>query len=310
MCNIYTSADQLIGKTPLLELVNIEKAEGLEARILAKLEYLNPAGSVKDRIAKAMIDDAEASGKLKPGSVIIEPTSGNTGIGLASVAAARGYRIIIVMPETMSVERRQLMKAYGAELVLTEGAKGMKGAIAKAEELAEQIPGSFIPGQFVNPANPAVHRATTGPEIWEDTDGKVDFFVAGVGTGGTITGVGEYLKGQNPAVKVVAVEPAGSPVLSKGTPGAHKIQGIGAGFVPEVLNTGVYDEIIAVENEDAFAAGRRIGKSEGVLVGISSGAAVWAAIQIAKRPENKGKTIVALLPDTGDRYLSTPLFSE
>ena len=310
MCNIYTSADQLIGKTPLLELVNIEKAEGLEARILVKLEYLNPAGSVKDRIAKAMIDDAEASGKLKPGSVIIEPTSGNTGIGLASVAAARGYRIIIVMPETMSVERRQLMKAYGAELVLTEGAKGMKGAIAKAEELAEQIPGSFIPGQFVNPANPAVHRATTGPEIWEDTDGKVDFFVAGVGTGGTITGVGEYLKGQNPAVKVVAVEPAGSPVLSKGTPGAHKIQGIGAGFVPEVLNTGVYDEIIAVENEDAFAAGRRIGKSEGVLVGISSGAAVWAAIQIAKRPENKGKTIVALLPDTGDRYLSTPLFSE
>ena len=310
MCNIYTSADQLIGKTPLLELVNIEKAEGLEARILAKLEYLNPAGSVKDRIAKAMIDDAEASGKLKPGSVIIEPTSGNTGIGLASVAAARGYRIIIVMPETMSVERRQLMKAYGAELVLTEGAKGMKGAIAKAEELAEQIPGSFIPGQFVTPANPAVHRATTGPEIWEDTDGKVDFFVAGVGTGGTITGVGEYLKGQNPAVKVVAVEPAGSPVLSKGTPGAHKIQGIGAGFVPEVLNTGVYDEIIAVENEDAFAAGRRIGKSEGVLVGISSGAAVWAAIQIAKRPENKGKTIVALLPDTGDRYLSTPLFAD
>ena len=310
MSNIYTSADQLIGKTPLLELVHIEKAEGLEAKILAKLEYFNPAGSVKDRIAKAMIDDAEASGKLKPGSVIIEPTSGNTGIGLASVAAARGYRIIIVMPETMSVERRQLMKAYGAELVLTEGAKGMKGAIAKAEDLAEQIPGSFIPGQFVTPANPAVHRATTGPEIWEDTDGKVDIFVAGVGTGGTLTGVGEYLKSQNPAVKVVAVEPAGSPVLSKGTPGAHKIQGIGAGFVPAVLNTGVYDEIIAVENEDAFAAGRRVGRSEGVLVGISSGAAVWAAIQLAKRPENKGKTIVALLPDTGDRYLSTPLFAD
>ena len=310
MSHIYTSADQLIGKTPLLELVHIEKELGLEARILAKLEYFNPAGSVKDRIAKAMIDDAEASGKLKPGSVIIEPTSGNTGIGLASVAAARGYRIIIVMPETMSVERRQLMKAYGAELVLTEGAKGMKGAIAKADELAKEIPDSFIPGQFVNPANPAVHRATTGPEIWEDTDGKVDFFVAGVGTGGTVTGVGEYLKSQNPEVKVVAVEPAGSPVLSKGTPGAHKIQGIGAGFVPEVLNTGVYDEIIAVENEAAFATGKKIGKSEGVLVGISSGAAVWAAIELAKRPENKGKTIVALLPDTGDRYLSTPLFAD
>ena len=310
MSNIYTSADQLIGKTPLLELVHIEKAEALEARILAKLEYFNPAGSVKDRIAKAMIDDAEASGKLKPGSVIIEPTSGNTGIGLASVAAARGYRIIIVMPETMSVERRQLMKAYGAELVLTEGAKGMKGAIAKANELAQEIPNSFIPGQFVNPANPAVHRATTGPEIWADTDGKVDIFVAGVGTGGTVTGVGEYLKSQDPNVKVVAVEPAGSPVLSKGTPGAHKIQGIGAGFVPDVLNTGVYDEIIPVENEDAFATGKRIGKSEGVLVGISSGAAVWAAIQLAKRPENKGKTIVALLPDTGDRYLSTALFAD
>ena len=310
MSNIYTSADQLIGKTPLLELVHIEKEESLEAKILAKLEYFNPAGSVKDRIAKAMIDDAEASGKLKPGSVIIEPTSGNTGIGLASVAAARGYRIIIVMPETMSVERRQLMKAYGAELVLTEGAQGMKGAIAKAEELAKEIPGSFIPGQFVNPANPAVHRATTGPEIWQDTDGKVDIFVAGVGTGGTVTGVGEYLKSQNPDVKVVAVEPAGSPVLSKGTPGAHKIQGIGAGFVPDVLNTAVYDEVIPVENEDAFATGKLIGKREGVLVGISSGAAVWAAIQLAKRPENKGKTIVALLPDTGDRYLSTPLFAE
>ena len=310
MSNIYTSADQLIGKTPLLELVHIEQSEGLEAKLLGKLEYFNPAGSVKDRIAKAMIDDAEASGKLKPGSVIIEPTSGNTGIGLASVAAARGYRIIIVMPETMSVERRQLMKAYGAELVLTEGAKGMKGAIAKAEELAKEIPGSFIPGQFVNPANPAIHKATTGPEIWEDTDGKVDIFVAGVGTGGTVTGVGEYLKSQNPNVKVVAVEPATSPVLSKGTPGAHKIQGIGAGFVPDVLNTGVYDEIITVENDDAFATGKKIGKSEGVLVGISSGAAVWAAIQLAKRPENKGKTIVALLPDTGDRYLSTPLFAD
>ena len=310
MSNIYTSADQLIGKTPLLELTHIEKKEALEATVLVKLEYFNPAGSVKDRIAKAMIDDAEAKGLLKEGSVIIEPTSGNTGIGLASVAAARGYRIIIVMPETMSVERRQLMKAYGAELVLTEGAKGMKGAIAKAEELAASIPNAFIPGQFVNPANPAVHRATTGPEIWADTDGKVDIFVAGVGTGGTITGVGEYLKTQSAAVKVVAVEPAGSPVLSKGTPGAHKIQGIGAGFVPDVLNTGVYDEIITVENEDAFAAGKLIGKSEGVLVGISSGAAVWAAIQLAKRPENKGKTIVALLPDTGDRYLSTPLFAE
>ena len=310
MSNIYTSADQLIGKTPLLELVHIEKSEGLEARVLGKLEYFNPAGSVKDRIAKAMIDDAEASGKLKPGSVIIEPTSGNTGIGLASVAAARGYRIIIVMPDTMSVERRQLVKAYGAELVLTEGAKGMKGAIAKADELAKEIPDSFIPGQFVNPANPAVHRATTGPEIWEDTDGKVDIFVAGVGTGGTVTGVGEYLKSQNPNVKVVAVEPAGSPVLSKGTPGAHKIQGIGAGFVPAVLNTGIYDEIIPVDTEDAFATGRKIGKSEGVLVGISSGAAVFAAIELAKRPENRGKTIVALLPDTGDRYLSTPLFAE
>ena len=310
MSKIYTSADQLIGKTPLLELVHIEKEEGLEARVLAKLEYFNPAGSVKDRIAKAMIDDAEAKGLLKLGSVIIEPTSGNTGIGLASVAAARGYRIIIVMPETMSVERRQIMKAYGAELVLTEGAKGMKGAIAKADELAKEIPDSFIPGQFVNPANPAVHRATTGPEIWEDTDGKVDIFVAGVGTGGTVTGTGEYLKSQNPNVKVVAVEPASSPVLSKGTAGSHKIQGIGAGFVPDVLNTGVYDEIIAVENDDAFATGKLIGKKEGVLVGISSGAAVWAAIELAKRPENKGKTIVALLPDTGDRYLSTPLFAD
>ena len=310
MSNIYTSADQLIGKTPLLELTHIEKQYGLKAKILAKLEYFNPAGSVKDRIAKAMIDDAEEKGLLKPGSVIIEPTSGNTGIGLASVAAARGYRIIIVMPETMSVDRRQLMKAYGAELVLTEGAKGMKGAIAKADELAKEIPNSFIPGQFVNPANPAVHRATTGPEIWEDTDGKVDIFVAGVGTGGTITGTGEYLKSQNPNVKVVAVEPASSPVLSKGTAGAHKIQGIGAGFVPDVLNTSVYDEIIAVENDDAFATGKLIGKKEGVLVGISSGAAVWAAIQLAKRPENKGKTIVALLPDTGDRYLSTPLFAD
>ena len=310
MAHIYTSADQLIGKTPLLELKRLEEKEGLEARVLAKLEYFNPAGSVKDRIAKAMIDDAEARGLLKEGSVIIEPTSGNTGIGLASVAAARGYRIIIVMPDTMSVERRQLMKAYGAELVLTEGAKGMKGAIAKADELAKEIPGGFIPGQFVNPANPAAHKATTGPEIWEDTDGEVDIFVAGVGTGGTVTGVGEYLKEQNPEVKIVAVEPAGSPVLSKGTSGAHKIQGIGAGFVPEVLNTAVYDEIIAVENEDAFAAGRLLGKTEGVLVGISSGAALHAAIQLAKRPENKGKTIVALLPDTGDRYLSTALFAE
>ena len=310
MSKIYTSADQLIGKTPLLELVHIEQSEKLEAKILGKLEYFNPAGSVKDRIAKAMIDDAEQKGLLKPGSVIIEPTSGNTGIGLASVAAARGYRIIIVMPETMSVERRQLMKAYGAELVLTEGAKGMKGAIAKADELAKEIPGSFIPGQFVNPANPAIHKATTGPEIWEDTDGKIDIFVAGVGTGGTITGVGEYLKSQNPNVKVVAVEPASSPVLSKGVAGGHKIQGIGAGFVPDVLDTKIYDEIIPVENEDAFATGKLIGKKEGVLVGISSGAAVWAAIQLAKRPENKGKTIVALLPDTGDRYLSTPLFAD
>ena len=310
MSKIYTSADQLIGKTPLLELTHLEKELKLEAKILAKLEYFNPAGSVKDRIAKAMIDDAEAKGALKPGSVIIEPTSGNTGIGLASVAAARGYRIIIVMPETMSVERRQLMKAYGAELVLTEGAKGMKGAIAKAEELAKEIPNSFIPGQFVNPANPAAHRATTGPEIWEDTDGQVDIFVAGVGTGGTITGVGEYLKSRNPNVKVVAVEPATSPVLSKGTAGAHKIQGIGAGFVPAVLDTKVYDEIIPVENEAAFATGKKVGKTEGVLVGISSGAAVWAAVELAKRPENKGKTIVALLPDTGDRYLSTPLFAD
>ena len=310
MSKIYTSADQLIGKTPLLELVHIEEIEGLEAKVLGKLEYFNPAGSVKDRIAKAMIDDAEQKELLKPGSVIIEPTSGNTGIGLASVAAARGYRIIIVMPETMSVERRQIMKAYGAELVLTEGIKGMKGAIAKADELAKEIPDSFIPGQFVNPANPAVHRATTGPEIWEDTDGKVDIFVAGVGTGGTITGVGEYLKSQNPKVQVVAVEPVSSPVLSKGTAGSHKIQGIGAGFVPDVLDTKVYDEVIAVKNEDAFAAGKQIGKKEGVLVGISSGAAVWAAIQLAKRPENKGKTIVALLPDTGDRYLSTPLFAD
>ena len=310
MSAIFTSADQLIGKTPLLELTHIEKEEKLEARLLAKLEYFNPAGSVKDRIAKAMIDDAESRGLLDPDTVIIEPTSGNTGIGLASVAAARGYRIIIVMPETMSVERRQLMRAYGAELVLTEGAKGMKGAIAKAEELAKELPKAFIPGQFVNPANPAVHKATTGPEIWADTDGKVDIFVAGVGTGGTITGVGAYLKEQNPAVRVVAVEPASSPVLSKGTAGAHKIQGIGAGFVPEVLDTAVYDEIIPVENEAAFAAGRRVGRSEGVLVGISSGAAVWAAIELAKRPENKGKTIVALLPDTGDRYLSTPLFAD
>lgn len=310
MANIYTSADQLIGRTPLLELTHIEKTEKLEAKILAKLEYFNPAGSVKDRAAKAMIDDAEAKGWLNPRSVIIEPTSGNTGIGLASVAAARGYRIIIVMPETMSIERRQLMKAYGAELVLTEGGKGMKGAIAKAQELAKEIPNSFIPGQFVNPANPTAHRTTTGPEIWEDTDGKVDIFVAGVGTGGTITGVGEYLKSQNPAVKVVAVEPAASPVLSTGVAGAHKIQGIGAGFVPDVLNIKVYDEILTVTNEDAFAYGKRVGQQEGVLVGISSGAAVWAAVELAKRPENKEKTIVALLPDTGERYLSTPLFAE
>ena len=310
MSKIYTSADQLIGKTPLLGLTHIEQAEKLEARVLAKLEYFNPAGSVKDRIAKAMIDEAEAKGQLKPGSVIIEPTSGNTGIGLASVAAARGYRIIIVMPETMSVERRQLMKAYGAELVLTEGAKGMKGAIAKADELSKEIPNSFVPGQFVNPANPAAHKATTGPEIWEDTDGKVDIFVAGVGTGGTITGTGAYLKEQNPNVKVVAVEPKDSPVLSEGHAGSHKIQGIGAGFVPDVLDTKIYDEIIPVTNDDAFAAGKLVGHSEGVLVGISSGAAVWAAIELAKRPENKGKTIVALLPDTGDRYLSTPLFQD
>ena len=310
MSNIYTSADQLIGNTPLLELTHIEQTENLQAKIFAKLEYFNPAGSVKDRIAKAMIDDAEAAGKLKPGSVIIEPTSGNTGIGLASVAAARGYRIIIVMPETMSVERRQIMKAYGAELVLTDGAKGMKGAIAKADELAKEIPNSFVPGQFINPANPEAHRRTTGPEIWRDTDGKVDIFVAGVGTGGTITGTGSYLKAQNPAVKVVAVEPATSPVLSKGTAGAHKIQGIGAGFVPDVLDTKVYDEIITVSNEDAFATGKLVGHKEGVLVGISSGAAVWAAIELAKRPENKGKNIVVLLPDTGDRYLSTPLFAD
>lgn len=310
MANIYTRADQLIGKTPLLELTGMEAADGLKAKVLAKLEYFNPAGSVKDRIAKAMMDDAEATGKLKPGSTIIEPTSGNTGIGLCAVAAARGYRAIIVMPETMSVERRQLMKAYGAELVLTEGAKGMKGAIAKAEELAKEIPGSFIPAQFVNPANPAAHKATTGPEIWDDTDGKVDIFVAGVGTGGTVTGVGQYLKAKNPAVKVVAVEPVDSPVLSEGRAGAHKIQGIGAGFVPDVLDTAVYDEIITVTNEDAFATGRRMGREEGVLVGISSGAAVWAALQLAKRPENAGKTIVALLPDTGDRYLSTPMFAD
>ena len=310
MSKIYTSADQLIGHTPLLELTHIENAENLEAKILAKLEYFNPAGSVKDRIARAMIDDAEATGKLKPGSVIIEPTSGNTGIGLASVAAARGYRIIIVMPETMSVERRQLMKAYGAELVLTDGAKGMKGAIAKADELAKEIPNSFVPGQFVNPANPDAHKRTTGPEIWEDTDGKVDIFVAGVGTGGTVTGVGEYLKSQNPNVKVVAVEPAGSPVLSKGVAGAHKIQGIGAGFVPDTLNTKIYDEIITVENEDAFATGRELAHKEGLLVGISSGAAVWAAARLAKRPENQGKRIVVLLPDTGDRYLSTPMFAD
>ncbi len=310
MSRIYTSADQLIGRTPLLELTHIEKKFGLNARILAKLEYFNPGGSVKDRVALAMIDDAEAKGALKPGSVIIEPTSGNTGIGLASVAAARGYRIIIVMPETMSVERRQLMKAYGAELVLTEGAKGMKGAIAKAEELAKEIPSSFVPGQFVNPANPKAHFETTGPEIWADTDGQVDYFVAGVGTGGTVTGVGRYLKSQNAAVKVVAVEPKSSAVLSTGVAGAHKIQGIGAGFVPEVLDTAVYDEIIAVADEDAFRLGRELGRSEGVLVGISSGAALWAAIELAKRPENAGKTIVALLPDTGDRYLSTPLFAD
>ena len=310
MSKIYTSADQLIGHTPLMELTHIEKNENLAAKILAKLEYFNPAGSVKDRIAKAMIDDAEAKGVLKPGSVIIEPTSGNTGIGLASVAAARGYRIIIVMPETMSVERRQLMKAYGAELVLTEGAKGMKGAIAKADELSHEISNSFVPGQFVNAANPKAHFETTGPEIYEDTDGKVDIFVAGVGTGGTITGVGQYLKSKLPNVKVVAVEPATSAVLSTGVAGAHKIQGIGAGFVPEVLDTKVYDEIIPVSNEDAFAAGRMVGRSEGVLVGISSGAAVWAAIQLAKRPENAGKNIVVLLPDTGDRYLSTPMFAD
>ena len=310
MANIYTSADQLIGKTPLLELTNIEKKYGLKAKVLAKLEYFNPAGSVKDRIAKAMSDAAEKSGQLKPDSVIIEPTSGNTGIGLASVAAARGYRIIIVMPETMSVERRQLMKAYGAELVLTEGAKGMKGAIAKADELAKEIPNAFVTGQFVNPANPQAHFETTGPEIGEDTDGKVDYFVAGVGTGGTITGTGKFLKSKNPDVKVVAVEPATSAVLSTGVAGPHKIQGIGAGFVPDVLDTKVYDEIILVSNEDAFATGKAVGKNEGVLVGISSGAATWAAIELAKRPENEGKTIVVLLPDTGDRYLSTPLFAD
>ena len=310
MSNIYTSADQLIGKTPLLELTHIEKKFGLKAKILAKLEYFNPAGSVKDRVARAMIDDAEARGILKPGSVIIEPTSGNTGIGLASVAAARGYRIIIVMPETMSVERRQIMKAYGAELVLTEGAKGMKGAIDKADELAKEIPDSFVPGQFVNPANPKAHFETTGPEIWADTDGQVDWFVAGVGTGGTVTGVGQYLKSKNPAVKVAAVEPKSSAVLSTGVAGSHKIQGIGAGFVPDVLDTKVYDEIIPVDNDDAFKLGKEMGRSEGVLVGISSGAALWAAIELAKRPENEGKNIVVLLPDTGDRYLSTPLFAD
>ena len=310
MSHIYTSADQLIGRTPLLELTHLEKKYGLKARILAKLEYLNPAGSVKDRIARAMIDDAEARGLLHEGSVIIEPTSGNTGIGLASVAAARGYRVIIVMPETMSVERRQLMKAYGAELVLTEGAKGMKGAIAKADELAREIPGSFVPGQFVNAANPKAHFDTTGPEIWQDTDGQVDWFVAGVGTGGTITGVGSYLKTRNPSVKVVAVEPESSPVLSKGVSGAHKIQGIGAGFVPDVLDTRIYDEILPISNEDAFAAGKLVGRKEGVLVGISSGAALHAAVELAKRPENAGKTIVVLFPDTGDRYLSTPLFAD
>ncbi len=310
MSNIHTSADQLIGHTPLLELTHIEKIHNLKARLVAKLEYFNPAGSVKDRIAKAMIDDAEAKGILKPGSVIIEPTSGNTGIGLASVAAARGYRIIIVMPETMSVERRQIMKAYGAELVLTEGAKGMKGAIAKADELAQEIPGAFVAGQFVNPANSKAHYETTGPEIWADTDGRIDFFVAGVGTGGTITGTGKFLKEKNPAVQVVAVEPKSSAVLSTGVAGSHKIQGIGAGFVPDVLDTGIYDEIIAVDNDDAFAVGKEIGQREGVLVGISSGAAVWAAIEVAKRPENAGKTVVVLLPDTGDRYLSTPLFTD
>ena len=310
MGRIYSSVDQLIGNTPLLELCNIERQEGVKARILAKLEYLNPAGSAKDRVAKAMLDDAEAKGRLKPGSVIIEPTSGNTGIGLAAVAAARGYRIIIVMPETMSMERRQLMRAYGAELVLTDGAKGMQGAIERADELAREIPGSFIPGQFVNPVNPAAHMASTGPEIWEDTGGKVDIFVAGVGTGGTITGVGRYLKEKNPQVKVVAVEPASSPVLSGGKAGKHGLQGIGAGFIPEILDTAVYDEVIPVEDKDAYAAGKAMGRSEGVLVGISSGAALWAAVQLAKRPENEGKTVVVLLPDTGDRYLSTPMFAD